>query len=147
MDAGFAEEGLPEEEEGSVLQPHLSFDPFDKKGEIHPEELPPGASSRGTTTQSGRQSNPPERFMEMVYAVFDDTDAVEDYKMQTEAEDPIACAASWGDLDTLSYKDAMGAIYSPEFKTAMVKEANDHATRGTWEIWEKRNVPEGHKIL
>jgi hypothetical protein len=41
----------------------------------------------------------------------------------------------------------MGAIDSPEFKTAMVKEANDHATRGTWEIWEKRNVPEGHKIL
>jgi hypothetical protein len=93
------------------------------------------------------QSNPPEHFMEMVYAVFDDTDAVEDYKMQTEAEDPIAFAASRGDPYTLSYKDAMGAIDSPEFKTAMVKEANDHATRGTWEIWEKRNVPEGHKIL
>ncbi len=85
--------------------------------------------------------------MEMVYAVFDDTDAVEDYEMQTKAEDPIAFAASWGDPDTLSYKDAVGAIDSLEFKTAMVKEANDHATRGTWEIWEKRNVPEGHKIL
>jgi hypothetical protein len=93
------------------------------------------------------QSNPPEHFMEMVYAVFDDTDAVEDYKMQTEAEDPIAFAASRGDPYTLSYKDAMGAIDSPEFKTAMVKEANDHATRGTWEIWEKIIVPEGHKIL
>jgi hypothetical protein len=147
MDAGFAEEGLPEEREGSVPQPHLPFGPFDEKGEIHPEESPPGASSHGTTTRSGRQSDPPERFMEMVYAVFDDTDAVEDYKMQTKAEDPIAFAASWRDPDTLSYKDVMGAIDSPEFKTAMVKEANDHATRGTWEIWEKRNVPEGHKIL
>jgi hypothetical protein len=75
MDAGFAEEGLPEEGEGSVLQPHLPFDPFDEKGDIHPEESPPGASSHGTTTQSGRQSNPSERFMEMVCAVFDDTDA------------------------------------------------------------------------
>jgi hypothetical protein len=81
MDAGFAEEGLPEEGEVSVPQPHLSFDPFDEKGEIHPEELPPGSSSHGTTTRSGRQSNPPERFMEMVYAVFDDTDAVRDYEM------------------------------------------------------------------
>jgi hypothetical protein len=85
--------------------------------------------------------------MEMVYAVFDDTDEIEDYEMQTKAEDPIAFAASRGDPATLSYKDAMGAIDSPEFKTAMVKEANDHATRGTWETWEKRNIPEGHKIL
>jgi hypothetical protein len=90
---------------------------------------------------------PPERFMEMVYAVFDDTDAVEDYKMQKEAKDPIAFAASSGDPDTLPYKDAMGGIYSPNFKSSMVKEANDHTTRGTWEIWEKRNVPDGHKIL
>jgi hypothetical protein len=58
--------------------------------------------------------------MEMVYAVFDDTDAVEDYKMQKEAEDLIAFAASRGDPYTLSYKDAMGAIDSPDFKTAMV---------------------------
>jgi hypothetical protein len=121
MDAGFAEEGLPEEEEGSVPQPHLPFDPYDEKGEIHPEESPPGASSHGNTTQSGRQSNTPERFMEMVYAVFDDTDAVEDYKMQTEADDSIAFAASRGDPDTLSYKDVMGAIDSPEFRTAMVR--------------------------
>jgi hypothetical protein len=77
MDAGFAEEGLPEEGEVSVPQPHLPFDPFDEKGEIHPEESPPGASSHGTTTRSGRQSNPPKRFMVMVYTVFDDTDAVE----------------------------------------------------------------------
>jgi hypothetical protein len=78
--------------------------------------------------------------MEMVDAVFDDTDAVEDYKMQKEAEDPIAFAASQGDPDTLSYKDALGAIDSWEYKTAMVKEANDHATRETWEIWEKKGT-------
>jgi hypothetical protein len=55
--------------------------------------------------------------MEMVYAVFDDTDAVEDYEIQKmEAEDPIAFAASRGDPDTLSYKDVMGAIDSPGSK-------------------------------
>jgi hypothetical protein len=42
MDAGFAEEGLPEEGEGSVPQSHLPFDPFDEMGEIHPVESPPG---------------------------------------------------------------------------------------------------------
>jgi hypothetical protein len=44
--------------------------------------------------------------------------------MQREAEYPIAFATSRGDLDTLSYNDAMETIDSPEFKTAMVKEAN-----------------------
>ncbi len=148
LDAGYSEEGVPLEEEGSVPQPHLPFDPFDEEGE-HPnqEASPAGASARGTTTRSGRQSNPPERFMEMVYAVFDDTDAVEDYELQKEAEDPIAFAASRGDPDTLSYKDAMDAPDSPQFKTAMIKEADDLIGRGALEFWEKRNVPAGHKIL
>jgi hypothetical protein len=39
MDAGFAEEGLPNEGESSVLQPQLPFDPVDERGgEIHQEE-------------------------------------------------------------------------------------------------------------
>jgi hypothetical protein len=39
-----------------------------------------------------------------------------------------------GDTDTLSYKDAMGAVDYPEFKTDMVKEANGHTIRGTWGV-------------
>jgi hypothetical protein len=41
----------------------------------------------------------------------------------------------------------MQAEDSLEFKTVMVKEANDHTTRGHWVFWEKRNVPQGHDIL
>jgi hypothetical protein len=42
----------------------------------------------------------------------------------------------------------MDVVDSPEFKTVMVKEANDHTgARGTWQFWEKRNVRDGHKIL
>jgi hypothetical protein len=86
--------------------------------------------------------------MEQIYAVFDNSDAVEDYELQKEAEDPIAFAASQSDdPDTLHYNQAMQAEDSPEFKTAMVKEANNHTTRGHWLFWEKRNVPQGHDIL
>jgi hypothetical protein len=62
-----------------------------------PSQRPPGsplqsgraALPSGTTTRSGRASIPPELFMEQVYAVLDDSDAVEDYELQREAEDPI----------------------------------------------------------
>jgi hypothetical protein len=47
----------------------------------------------------------------------------------------------------LHYNHAMQAEDSTEFKSAMVKEANDHTTRGPWVFWEKRNVPQGHDIL
>ena len=150
MDAVFDEEGVPQQGDGQVPNPHLPFDPFAEQGDNHPGETPPslpGELPPETTTRSGRRSSPPERFMEMVYAVFDDTDAVEDYELQKGAEDPIAFAASRGDPDTLSYNDAMRAEDSPKFKSAMIKEANDHTSRGHWEVWEKRKVPEGHKIL
>jgi hypothetical protein len=41
----------------------------------------------------------------------------------------------------------MQAEDSLEFKSAMVKEADDHTTRGHWVFWEKRNVPQDHDIL
>jgi hypothetical protein len=46
------------------------------------------------STQFGRVSSPPECFMEQVYAIFDDSDEVKDYKIQKDAEDPIAFATS-----------------------------------------------------
>jgi hypothetical protein len=85
--------------------------------------------------------------MEQLYAALDDTDAVEDYELQTEAKDPIAFATSRSDPDTLHYNAAMKAHDSQDFKDAMVKEANDHTKRNHWEVWEKRKVPEGQKIL
>jgi hypothetical protein len=120
-----------------------------------PSQRPPGsplqagraALPSGTTTRSGRSSIPPELFMEQVYAVLDDSDAVEDYELQREAEDPIAFAASGLDPDTLHYNAAMNAHDSEDFKVAMIKEANDHTTQLHWALWKKRNVPTGHKIL
>jgi hypothetical protein len=85
--------------------------------------------------------------MEQVYAVLDDSDAVEHYKLQREAEDPIAFAASGSDPDTVHYNAAMKAHDAEDFKVAMIKEANDHTTRLHWALCEKRNVPAGHKIL
>jgi hypothetical protein len=41
----------------------------------------------------------------------------------------------------------MKAHDAEDFKVAMIKEANDHTTRLHWALWEKRNVPKGHKIL
>jgi hypothetical protein len=41
----------------------------------------------------------------------------------------------------------MKAHDAEDFKVAMIKEANDHTTRLQWALWEKQNVPAGHKIL
>jgi hypothetical protein len=93
-------------------------------------------------------SNPPELFvLEQVFTVFNNSNAVEDYKLQKEAEDPIAFAASQSDPDALHYNQAMQANNDAEFKAERVKEADDHTTRGHWVFWEKMNVPEGQDIL
>ena len=136
--------------QGDQVAPHLPFDPFQEQGGPRlgkPTRLLASGRPPGTTTPSGRVSTPPELFMEQVYAVFDDTDAVEDYELQKEAEDPMAFAASGSDPDTLHDNAAMKAHDSEDFRNAMVKEANDHTTRKHWAIWEKRNVPAGQKIL
>jgi hypothetical protein len=85
-------------------EPQLPFDPLQELTGRSVEEsthLLPSGRPPGTTTRSGRASIPPELFMEQVYAVLDDSDAVEDYELQREAEDPIAFAASGSDPDTL----------------------------------------------
>jgi hypothetical protein len=64
--------------------------------------------------------------METAYAVLDESDALEDYKMQLLAEDPIAFAASKSDPDTLHFNDAMNADDLAKFKKAMLEEVNAH---------------------
>ncbi len=157
MDALFDAEGVPDR--GSEVAPHLPFDPleeqgqpmdpFNDQGDDHldrPDPFRPMERKPGTVTRSGRASNPPELFMEQVYAVLDDSDAVEDYELLQQTDDPIAFAART-DPDTLHYHQAMQAEDSEDFKDAMVMEANAHTTRGHWLFWEKRNVPKDQDIL
>ncbi len=64
---------------------------------------------------------------ETAHAVLDDTDVIENYEVQTAAEDPpIAFAASKSDPYTLNFKDAMNAQDSAVFKKAMLKECDAH---------------------
>jgi hypothetical protein len=93
VQGGHDEPPLPFQQEGHGL---------DGTTRHPPSGRPPGsplqagraALPSGTTTRSERASIPPELFMEQVYAVLDDSDAVEDYELQREAEDLIAFAAS-----------------------------------------------------
>ena len=150
MDSLFPQQGVPQQGGNQVPAPHLPFDPSEEQGESDNEDPPPphpGEPPRDTSTRSGRVSSPPELFMEQVYAVLDDTDAVEDYELQREAEDPIAFAAGKSDPDTLYYNQAMQADDAAEFKETMLKEANAHTERGHWEVWEKKDVPEDQDIL
>jgi hypothetical protein len=62
--------------------------------------------------------------MEQVYAIVDNSDAVEDYEIQKEAEYAIAFAANRPDPDTLYYNQAMTrASNAAKLKVAIVKEA------------------------
>jgi hypothetical protein len=91
VQGGHDDPQLPLQQEGRRLDETIRHPPSGR---------PPGsplqsgrvALHSGTTTRSGRASIPPELFMEQVYAVLDDSDAVDDYELQREAEDPIAFA-------------------------------------------------------
>jgi hypothetical protein len=146
VQGGHDDHQLPLQQSGRRLDETIRHPPSGRPPG-YPLQAGRAAIPSGTTTRSGRASVPPERFMEQVYAVLDDSDAVEDYELQREAEDPIAFAANGSDPDTLHNNAAMKAHDSEGFKVAMIKEANDHTTRLHWELWEKRNVPAGHKIL
>ena len=112
MDAIFNDEGVPAG--GTEVAPHLPFDPLEEQEQPmdpftdhldRPDPFRPMERKPGTVTRSGRASNPPELFMEQVYAVFDDSDAVEDYALLKQTDDPIALAA-WTDTDTFHYHPA-----------------------------------------
>jgi hypothetical protein len=136
IDDVITDEGVPQQ--GDEPAHHLPFDPLEEQREEGQEQADPFLRMErppGTITRSGRVSSPLELFMEQIYAAFDDSDAVEDYELQREAEDPIAFAASRSGPDTLHYNQVMQAEDSLEFKTVMVKEANDHTTRGHWVFW------------
>jgi hypothetical protein len=129
------EEQLPVEEETPAKEiPPTLPDPEQHR---HPE----------ATRRSSRQSAPPRRLIESAYAVLDDTDAVEDYETQKQAEDPIAFTANGSDPDTLSFKEAMNAADSKEFRKAMLKEADAHTIHDHWEVWQKSDVPQWQYIL
>ena len=70
----------------------------------------------------------------------------DDYKMQDDMVDPIAFLAKT-DADTMYYHQAMAAHDKNEFLNAMVKEYNDHAKRGHWEVVHKNTIPQGTKVL
>jgi hypothetical protein len=139
-------------QDGDLLQavrelPHLPPELVDDQGDQGEAELPPPLPpEQGTTTRSGRASVPPQRLIEQIYAVFDDTDEVEDYELQKEADDPIAFAAS-ADPDTLYYNQAMKADDAVEFQNAMVTEADAHTRGGHWEVFKREDVPKGQDIL
>ena len=119
------------------------------EGEPIPDEPPDPERHRhpDSTRRSTRVSAPPRRFMEEVYSVLDETEAIEDYETQHLAEDPIAFAASKSDPDTLHYGEAMKASDAKEFKKAMLVEVNAHTDKGHWELWAKADVPSGQDVL
>jgi hypothetical protein len=100
------------------------------------------------TRKSTRKPRPTRRLIETAYAVLEDTDAVEDYDTQVQAEDPIAFATSnKSDPDTLHYKGGMEATDTDDFKKAMLQEVDTHTENDHWEVWKKADVPANQDIL
>ena len=127
------------------------------------------ASTNNTVTQeeppsnvrrSARARQPSSRFLESVasgtYDAFITSvedpssyyDALhqDDYKLQDEMVEPISFLAKT-DSDTMYYHQAMAAHDKNEFLNAMVKEYNDHAKRGHWELVHRETIPGGTKVL
>ena len=113
------------------------------------------AAESPSLRRSTRTRRPTERFIETYDAFMtslDDPssyyDALhqDDYKIQDEMMNSVAFLAKT-DEDTMYYHQAMKAHDKVEFLKAMVKEFNDYATRGHWEIVHQDDVPSGTKIL
>jgi hypothetical protein len=143
-DMGETGEDPPELDQAS--QGPLSVEPMDHHVDSEPPD-PERHQHPESTRRSTCQPNPTRRLIETAYAVLDESDAVEDYKIQVQAEDPIAFATSKFDPDTLHYNDAMNADNLAQFKTVMLKEVNAHSDNKHWEVWKKDNVPTGQDVL
>jgi hypothetical protein len=72
---------------------------------LDPERHYPPKSSPHSTRQPNPATRP--RLIETAYAVLDDTDVIEDYELQTLAEDAIAFAASKSNRGTFHYNEAV----------------------------------------
>jgi hypothetical protein len=96
VQGGHDEPQLSLQQEGHRLDGVTCHPPYGRPPRS-PLQAGRAALPSGSTTRSGRASIPPELFMEQVYAGLDDSDAVEDYELQREAEDTIAFAASGSD--------------------------------------------------
>ncbi len=109
--------------QGGDFAPHLLFAQYEEQGDSRQEGFndPPEPEERSpeTITRSGRA--PPEPFMEQVHAAFDDSNAFEDYKLQKEADDPIAFTTSWPDPESRHYIRAMQARDFSNFKNAKIE--------------------------
>ena len=105
--------------------------------------------------RSTRTRKPPERLIEtydaFVTSLEDPSsyyDALhqDDYKLQDEMCDPIAFLAKT-DEDTIYYYQAMATDDKAESLKAMVKEYNEHASTGHWELVHSNQLPEDTKVL
>jgi hypothetical protein len=145
----FVDQGEPE---GNDDAPEVSVPAaLTHVGELVPDKPPDPEQHRHpeSACRSSRQSapSPPRCLIETACLVLDDTEAVEDYETQREAEDRIVFAASKLDPDTMHYGEAMRAADTKEFKQAMLKEVEAHTSKGHWEVWAKLDVPLDQDVL
>jgi hypothetical protein len=78
VQGGHDEPQLPFQQEGHGLD-GTTRNPPSGRPPGSPLQAGRAALPSGTTTRSGRASIPPELFIKQVYAVLDDSDAMEDY--------------------------------------------------------------------
>ncbi len=144
MEFDFVDPDREEDQKSTQESTDPDLLPLNHREEAVPDRTPhPDATRRST-----RKTTPIQHYMHKTApAVLDDTDAIEDYEVQTAAEDPIAFAASKSDPDTLNFKDAMNAQDSAAFKKAMLKECDAHTDNEHWEVWAKADVPPEQDIL
>ena len=109
--------------------------------QLHPSMESEGASVGNTViTRSGRRVRPPQRYVAsfvsaiticicvcMSMAILDDRTLNDVVKL-------FAYPASIADNDTMYLREAMQQEDQAHFLEAMVKEINDHTTRGHWRI-------------
>jgi hypothetical protein len=136
------------EEGGAQLSEELPVEILHLNAEVPPEPPDPERHRHPEATRrSTRTPAPSQRLIESAYAVLEDQEAVEDYEVQEQADDPIAFVANNSDPDTLNFKDAMNASDSNRFCDAMIKEANAHTNHDHWEVWLRSDVPAGQDVL
>ena len=117
-------------------------------------------TTAGPTTRSGRRVRIPQRLIAVNAMVPTDDQQepdveelmqcmhADEYKTQQDMGNPIAFMSKMnGDKDTMYYHEAMKQHDSEHFVNAIVKEFNDHVERKHWSLINKRDVPEGVKVI
>ena len=60
---------------------------------------------------------------------------------------PFALTTSTADNDTYNFKEMLQQEDRAEFIKAMMDEINDHESRDYWHLFERNNIPSGHKTI